>query len=212
MNPALQRYLEAATGLTNLTAARAEQLARQLVRSGEAAGDQLSELVDDLLERQRRNREALSELIRSEALRVARSMGFVTADELERLRSRIAELEAELSRVERTAEAAAEAAPADTGPVEQSAASSTTATRSGKKSTAKRSTAKKTTAKKAAAKKSSTKKATARRSTAKKATAKKAAAKKATAKKASARKSTAKKATGPRSDATGAAGAEGSSR
>ncbi|WP_211262471.1 phasin family protein [Nitriliruptor alkaliphilus] len=174
MNKALQRYLDAASGITNLTTNKAEQVVKGLVRSGEAAGDQAESMVKDLLERQQRNREAVVALVKSETTRAVRAMGLATGNEVERLQKQVADLKRELTRVEREAAAAERAA-------KQATAKKTT----GKKSTAKKATAKKATAKKATAKKATAKKATAKKATAKKATAKKSTAKKATAKKTS---------------------------
>lgn len=100
MNPALQRYVDAASGLTNLTTAKAEQVAKQLVRSGEAAQDQVGEIVDDLLERQKKNREAVVSLVRSETDRAVRAMGLATTREVEGLQREVASLKRELNRVE----------------------------------------------------------------------------------------------------------------
>ena len=100
MNPALQRYLDAASGLTTLTTAKAEQIARQLVKSGEAAQDQMGELVDELLERQRHNRDAIAELVKSETSRAVRVMGLATNSEVEELQRQVAELKREVARLE----------------------------------------------------------------------------------------------------------------
>jgi polyhydroxyalkanoate synthesis regulator phasin len=78
VNPALQRYVDAATGLTEITTAKAEQIAKQLVKSGEAAQDQMGELVDELLERQKKNREAIASLVKTETNRAVRAMGLAT--------------------------------------------------------------------------------------------------------------------------------------
>jgi polyhydroxyalkanoate synthesis regulator phasin len=155
MNKALQRYLDAASGITNLTTNKAEQVVKGLVRSGEAAGDQAEHMVKDLLDRQQRNRDAIVALVKSETTRAVRAMGLATGTEVERLQKQVADLKRELTRVEREA-AAAEAA-----------------AKKAEKSTAKKSTAKKATAKKSTAKKSTAKKSTAKKSTAKKSTAKK---------------------------------------
>lgn len=100
MNRALQRYVEAASGLTTLTTKRAEQIARQLVKSGEAAQDQMGELVDELLERQKKNREAVTALVKSETNRAVRAMGLATNKEVERLQRQVADMKRELNRVE----------------------------------------------------------------------------------------------------------------
>lgn len=143
MNSALQKYLEAASGLTNLTAAKAERIVKQLVRSGEAAGDQVGDMVDDLLSKQKQNRDAVASLVKSETTRAVHAMGMATSSEVERLQKQVAELRRELSRLERETGA---------GP-----AKATTAKRATKKATAKKAT-------KRAAKKA-TKKATAKKAT-----------------------------------------------
>ncbi|MEX2328829.1 MAG: phasin family protein, partial [Nitriliruptoraceae bacterium] len=99
MNPAFQRYVEAASGLTNLTAKKAEQVARSLVRSGAAAGDQIGELTEDLMERQRRNREALAAFVRKESERAVGAMGLTTRRDQAALERRIDRLEAEIRRL-----------------------------------------------------------------------------------------------------------------
>jgi polyhydroxyalkanoate synthesis regulator phasin len=100
VNPALQRYVDAATGLTELTTAKAEQIAKQLVKSGEAAQDQMGELVDELLERQKKNREAVASLVKTETNRAVRAMGLATRKEVDGLKRELASVKRELSRVE----------------------------------------------------------------------------------------------------------------
>jgi polyhydroxyalkanoate synthesis regulator phasin len=167
VNRALHRYAEAASGLTHLTTAKAEQIAKQLVKSGEAAQDQMGELVEELLERQKKNREAIAALVKSETNRAVRAMGLATNKEVERLQRQVADMKRELNRVEG-----------------QVGAAKKTAKKASKKSSRKKA------AKKGTRKKASAKKATSKKASAKKATRKKASAKKATGKKATARKST----------------------
>ena len=156
MNSALQKYLDAASGLTNLTTAKAEQIAKGLVRSGEAASDQVGDIVDDLMDRQRTNRDAVAALVKSETNRAVRSMGFATSAEVERLQKQVADLKRELAKV---------SAAGGTEP----AAASTGAKKTGKKTSAKKTAAKKT-AKKTGAKKTGAKKTGAKKTGAKKAT------------------------------------------
>jgi polyhydroxyalkanoate synthesis regulator phasin len=151
VNSAVQRYLDAASGLTELTRSKAEQIVKQLVKSGEAAGDQVGELVEDLIERQRQNREAISSLVKNETTRVVHTMGLVTSEEVERLQKQVADLKREVTRLE-AGGASSPAAPA------KKTAAKKTAT---KKATAKKTATKKATAKKATAKKTATKKTTA---------------------------------------------------
>ncbi len=97
MNEALQRYLEAASGFTTMTKDRAEQLAKQLVRSGEAASDQVGDVVEQLLERQRKNQEAVSALVKTETSRAVRAMGLASRSEVERLQKQVADLKREIA-------------------------------------------------------------------------------------------------------------------
>lgn len=173
MHGALQRYLDAASGLGNLTATKAEQLVKQLVRSGEAAGDQMGELVDDLLDRQRKNRESMLVLVRTESVRAVRAMGLATKEEVERLEDRVADLERDVGHLRASVSGGAASPGKKTT---KKAAKKAAGKKASKKSGAKKSAAKKAT-KKTGAKKTGAKKAT------KKTGAKKTATKKATAKK-----------------------------
>ena len=153
MNQALQRYVEAASGLSNLTTAKAEQIAKQLVKSGEAAQDQMGELVDELLERQRKNREAMAAMVKSETTRAVRVMGLATTKEVERLQRQVAELKREVSRLE---------GESSSGRSARKASKKGTSKKASKKSTAKKATTKKASKKgasKKASKKSAAKKA-----------------------------------------------------
>lgn len=147
MNKAMQRYLEAASGLGNLTKASAEKIVKQLVRQGETATDNAGDLVDELLERQRRNRDAVSAIVKAETNRVVKAMGLASVREVERLQKQVADLKRTLGEAEKTAKSAARKA---------DKATATT------KAPAKKATAKKPAAKKPAAKKA-TKKATAKK-------------------------------------------------
>ncbi len=149
MNPAIHKYLEAASSFTTMTTARAEKVVKQLVKSGETAGDQVGEMVEDLLERQKKNQEAVTALVKSETSRAVRAMGVASSDEVGRLKKQVAELKRELGKLQAATASARSAA-------------KKTATKTAGKKTAKKSAAKKT-AKKTAGKK------TAKKSTAKKA-------------------------------------------
>jgi polyhydroxyalkanoate synthesis regulator phasin len=208
VNRALQRYLEAASGLTNLTASKAEQIVKGLVRSGEEAGDQVGDLVEDLLERQRRNREAITALVKSETTRAVRAMGLATGKQVERLQKQVVDLKRELRRVEQET-GTEDVREQPSAPRVKKTAVMRTATESAPetKATAKRASGKKATAKKASGKKATAKKASGKKATAKKASGKKATAKKASGKKATAKKATGKKATAKKATAQGAVAA-----
>ncbi len=145
MNNAMQRYLEAASGIGNLTKSSAEKIVKQLVRQGEAATENASEMVDDLLERQRKNRDAIASIVKAETNRVVKSLGLASVKEVERLQKQVADLKRSLAEAEKVAKAADRKADKATG--------TKTAKKATKKKPAKKSTRKKATKK--AAKKSS---------------------------------------------------------
>ena len=97
----MQRYLEALSGVTALTRSSAERTVRLLVRQGDVASDQVGEVVQGLLERTRRNREAVGQLVTAEVQRVVRSMGLATSDEVVSLRKQVADLKREVAQVTR---------------------------------------------------------------------------------------------------------------
>lgn len=97
----MQRYVDAIGGVTALTRANAERIVRQLVRQGEVASDQVSEVVQDLLDRSRQNREVVASLVTAEVQRVVRSMGLATGDEVLALRKQVADLKREVARLAR---------------------------------------------------------------------------------------------------------------
>lgn len=160
MNSALQKYLDAASGLTNLTTAKAEQIAKGLVRSGEAASDQVGDIVDDLMDRQRKNRDAMIALVKSETNRAVRNMGLATNTEVERLQKQVADLKRELAKV--SAEGGGTGTAATTGKKTGKKTSKKSAGKKATKKTAKKTAGKKTakkTSKKTAAKKTTAPKA-----------------------------------------------------
>lgn len=148
MNGAVQRYLDAASGLTNLTKSRAEQIAKQLVKSGEAATDQVGDVVDELLERQRRNRDAITTLVKAETQRAVRAMGLATNEELERLQRQVADLRRQLAAAEQDAAEATTAGSASAAPrkaaKKASAATPAKATKKAAKKAARKTAARKT--------------------------------------------------------------------
>jgi len=129
----LRGYLQLANGLSEVTKAKAKEIAMELVNQGillsTKAPDikgQVQELADDLLSTSRNNREMLLGLVTSEVDRAVSRMGFVREDELAAVRRHVQRLEKEIAELK-----AATAKPAKTA------------------------TAKKATVKKASAKKAS---------------------------------------------------------
>ncbi len=157
MNPAIQKYLEAASSFTTMTTAKAEKIAKQMVKSGEAAGDQVGELVDDLLERQKKNQEAVTSLVKSETTRAVKAMGVASSDEVERLQKQVADLKREVARLQDGGSGSPKAAKKTAKKTAKKSAGKKTAKKAAKKTakkTAKKSAGKKT-AKKAAKKSTS---------------------------------------------------------
>jgi polyhydroxyalkanoate synthesis regulator phasin len=91
MLDAVRRYVEA--GREALTPKRAEELARSLVREGQARRDQATQLARDLLEWSRRSSERLRETIGREVTRQIGRAGLATTAEVESLKRRIRKLE-----------------------------------------------------------------------------------------------------------------------
>lgn len=219
-------YVQLASGLGELTKARATEAAQGLL-SLPGAGEvgrramQVTEFADQLLEAARANRESLLALIRSEVESALGRSDVVRLADFDRARTALAALTREVDDLRASLMAEASRSPlgralpgapsratvpsAVQPATESVAAAATTSAPTTRETT--RPGAKKTAARKSTAKKTSAKKASAQRTAAKKTagtqTAKKA-AKKATAKKATAKKGTAKKASA-KSTATKAA-------
>ncbi len=91
---ALRGYLSLASGLTEVTVGRATTAAKALVSQGEATAEQVSALADDLVDTSRRNREAVTTLVRYEMEQTLRRLGLAPADEVVALTERVRALEA----------------------------------------------------------------------------------------------------------------------
>ncbi len=159
-------YVQLASGLSELTRARATEAAQGLlsmqgtgIETGSKLAVQVSALAEELLVAATTNRHNLTALVRTEVDTAISRLGLVSAEKLQESQAEAARLRAEIE--------ALRSASSRATPVKKPAV----------KKTAKSATAKKATAKKATAKKATAKKATAKKATAKKATAKKAPAK-----------------------------------
>jgi polyhydroxyalkanoate synthesis regulator phasin len=139
-NDLLKRLLDAGMTFTAMTQARAEDLIRDLVRAGEVQAEQAQSVIDELVDRSRRNSERLIDAVRAEIRQQMASLGLATKNDVERLERRIAEVSAARGTRKATAKKA-------------STRKSTKATKAARKSAGRASTAKKAPAKKAPAKK-----------------------------------------------------------
>jgi len=176
-NEGLRRYIDAGMALSQITRARAEELVRDLMRTGELERSRAQEWVEDLVRQSRERSESFVHLVRNEVRSQLDELGLTNLDDLAK---RVAEVLARSSEAARKAGKAA----ATRGP--------------SRRHRARKAPARRATAKKAPARKAPAKKAAARRAPTKKAPAKKAPVKK-TAKKTV--KKTAKKAPAKRSGA-----------
>jgi polyhydroxyalkanoate synthesis regulator phasin len=84
-----QRYLEAGTAFTEMTRARAEGIVKELVKAGEVQLDQVQSLVDELVERRRRNTDQLLTMIRKEVATQLSQLGLATREDLDALEQRV---------------------------------------------------------------------------------------------------------------------------
>ena len=100
VDSSLGRYVEAVSGMGALTRSSAERLARQLAQRGEVATDQVGDVVTELLERSRQNRQLLTTVVTSEVQRVIRTMGLATDEEVTALRRQVADLKRELRQLQ----------------------------------------------------------------------------------------------------------------
>jgi polyhydroxyalkanoate synthesis regulator phasin len=86
----LKRYLDAGMAFTQLTRARAEGIVKEWVRAGEVQRDRTQEAVDELVDRSRRNTEALISVIRKEIASQLGQLGLATKEDLAKLERKLA--------------------------------------------------------------------------------------------------------------------------
>lgn len=103
MIDALKSYAALASGLTEVTAAKAKDVAGALVEQvlvlsgrGTDITGKVTDLADDLLATSKENREAITAMVRTEVDRAVGRVGFVREDELAALRRHVQRLEAEI--------------------------------------------------------------------------------------------------------------------
>src|SRR3954465_12176982 len=90
---ALRGYLALASGVTEVTAARARSAARVLVEQGESTAGQVTALAEDLVATSRRNREGLLLTVRHEVEAALRHLGLGPAGDIHALDQRVRRLE-----------------------------------------------------------------------------------------------------------------------
>jgi polyhydroxyalkanoate synthesis regulator phasin len=87
----VRKYVEA--GREALTSKKAEELARELVKQGQARRDQAGRVAKDLREWSKKNSERLRDTISREVKKQISRAGVATKDEVESLKRRIRKLE-----------------------------------------------------------------------------------------------------------------------
>jgi polyhydroxyalkanoate synthesis regulator phasin len=153
-NDGLRRYVEAATTLTQITKSRAEELVRELIKTGEIERHRAQEWVEDLVKASRDRSEALMATVRGEVRQQLKELGFTNVDDLAKKVADILARSSEAGRkaTHRSAAKTKKTAPKKTGPTKTGAAKKTPRKAAGaKKAGAKKAGAKKAGAKKAGA-------------------------------------------------------------
>jgi polyhydroxyalkanoate synthesis regulator phasin len=87
----VRRYVEA--GREALTPKKAEDLAKSLVKQGQARRDQATKLAKDLLDWSRKSSDRFGQTIRREVKKQIGKAGLATKDDLESIKRRIRKLE-----------------------------------------------------------------------------------------------------------------------
>lgn len=93
MDNAWQRYLHLASGATQVTRQRAEQVVRTLVKRGEIAAERTEKAVDDLLKRSEQNRKTLAAVVRTETEKAVARLGLASQRDVDRLERKVERLE-----------------------------------------------------------------------------------------------------------------------
>src|SRR3954467_7508795 len=88
-NDSLKRYLDAGMAFTQMTRDRAEAIIKDLVKAGEIPRKRANENIEELLERSRKNTEALVALIQEQVKDQLGSLGIATKDAIARLEAKI---------------------------------------------------------------------------------------------------------------------------
>lgn len=88
--------IRSASSVVEVPRKRAESIARDLVRRGEAAASSASSIAEEIVKRSRENAEAVRKMVSSEVQRQIRLLGVASRDDLDRLSKRVRELEAKI--------------------------------------------------------------------------------------------------------------------
>jgi polyhydroxyalkanoate synthesis regulator phasin len=87
----VRKYVEA--GMGALSSKRAEELAKTLVKRGEAGKEQATRIARDLADWSKKSRDRLTRVVQREVKKQVGALGFATKGEIESLRKRVRSLE-----------------------------------------------------------------------------------------------------------------------
>jgi polyhydroxyalkanoate synthesis regulator phasin len=90
---ALRRYVDAMVGVTEVSRERAEKIMTELAQRGETRAKDLQKAARELADRSSKNRNELVRLVQKEIRRQVSALGLASNDDVEKLKSRIKELE-----------------------------------------------------------------------------------------------------------------------
>lgn len=144
----VQTYVHLVSGLTKVARMRAAEAARAVLAQAGLqdvaadAGERVAKLAQEVLDASRANRDLLEKLITAEVDKAATRLGFAHADDLERLRTEVADLRQTIEHQETSSAAGVKVSPAAEPPHTTSPAR-----KAAKKAATKRASAKKTAAK-----------------------------------------------------------------
>jgi polyhydroxyalkanoate synthesis regulator phasin len=91
----VRRYVEA--GMGALSSKRAEELAKGLVKRGEARKEQVAKIARELAEWSKNSRERLAEVVRREVKKQVDGLGLATKKDVDALKKRVQSLEGKAS-------------------------------------------------------------------------------------------------------------------
>lgn len=109
MFDAFEKFFYASVGIYTLTKKRAEEVVCSLVQTGKVRAEEGVQVVDELMQRADKEREALVKLINSEVARTLKKMGMVSQEDFSGLQMRVEKLEAYINELSRTVEMKKEA-------------------------------------------------------------------------------------------------------
>jgi len=92
----IEKVVMTTIGVAAITQKKAEELAAELKEKYKMSEDEGKNLVEKIQTMAKENREKVREMAEAEVQKVVERLGLVTADELERLKKRVQELESRL--------------------------------------------------------------------------------------------------------------------